>query len=372
MTTHVGLVHVDVDVVGQDGVAVGRQAAGVDHDGSQAGHGGAVGQLLAHEDHVRDARQQVDAIVHRQDDPGHRHHPLLGEGPGDLLEGLGVEHGVGVHGDEQVRPADLPEGLGLGVALAPIGRALPGGLNPLIGRLGQEPLPLLGVGALRGAVVDHVDLLRRLALGQQRSQHAAHHLMILVVQRDEHRDPAGPLPAPDDAPLGEGQCELERHQGEDHVEGPDQPRIEVPSPRHRDAPVQPDHQERGDQEQGGGVARGGGKSAGQARAIGELLGVIDGGLPLLGVVLGGPRSPARRGSRRAPPARAQGDVGLEQELDPNRRQEDDPAHEHHEHAEGHARKRAQWGDHGDLVGSGKDAVGWADAPVLPEGDAGRC
>ena len=236
MPPQIALVQVGVDVLGQDGAPVGGQAAGVDHDRAELGHEGAVDELLADEDHVGDPGEQVLPVVDRQDDAGHRHDPGVTEGLDDLMEGLGVEHGVGVDGHEQVGVTDLPETVHLRVALALIGGALPAGVDAGQRRLPDEPVPLLHVGALGGAVVDDVDLGRRCALVQQGGEHPHHDVGILVVERYEHGDPMR-LTAADHTPLETGHHELHGHDHEEHVEGPHDPRVQDVVPADQHAPA---------------------------------------------------------------------------------------------------------------------------------------
>ena len=158
------------------------------------------------------------------------------------MEGLGVEHGVGVDGHEQVGVANLPETMDLSMTLALIGSPLPCGVDAGHRRLTDEPVPLFQIGALGGAVVDDVDLGRRRALMQQGGEHPNHDVGILVVERDEHGDPVR-LAATDHAPLEAGHDQLHGDDHEEDIEGPYDPCVQdmVTTPPARASTTTPPH-----------------------------------------------------------------------------------------------------------------------------------
>ena len=156
------------------------------------------------------------------------------------MEGLGVEHRVGVDGHEQVGVANLPETMDLRMTLALIGSPLPCGVDAGHRRLTDEPVPLLHVGALGGAVIDDVDLGRRRGLIQQGGEHLNHDIRILVVEGDEHGDPIHRTTT-DHAPFEAGHHQLHGDDHEEDIEGPHDPRVQNMVTVHQHAPAQPPH-----------------------------------------------------------------------------------------------------------------------------------
>ena len=247
------------------------------------------------------------------------------------MEGLGVEHGVGVDGHEQVGVTNLPETVHLRVALALIGGALPAGVDAGQRRLPDEPVPLCHIGALGGAVVDDVDLGRRRALVQQGGEHPHHDVGILVVERHEHGDPMR-LAAADDAPLETGHHELHGHDHEEDIEGPHDPRVQDVVPTDQHPPAEPPHHTEGHNDGGQGPT-GPHECPGQPGGVGRSLSLIRRRhrgahgdhptapcAPLLAVSLS---------VDRPEPCPA-----LEQQLDREAGQQDDQADQQHERTEG--------------------------------------
>ena len=209
------------------------------------------------------------------------------------------------------------------MALALVGSPLPGGVDAGDRGLTDEPVPLLQIGALGGAVVDDVDLGRRGALVQQGGEHPNHHVGILVVERDEHGDPE--VLVAGHASLEACQHQLGGNEQKEDVEGPHGPLIQDMVPADQHAPEQPPHQTECHEDDG--------RRPTDPHECPRQSGGIGRALRLVRRRHGSAHDERPAAARTAVPHHSEPQPALEQQLDREAGQEDEKADEHDEHSD---------------------------------------